>query len=151
MKNSLSILLLVCLFSVNALSAQDEAPVTLDYSLEEQSDTVVLNVSFAVSDDWMVYDSISGEVGPLPVSFEVVDQTNLMLNTIEKPKLKKKYDDIFEVDLWYFTDSVTYSLYYVKIDQQKKYSLSVSTEFMCCNLTSGVCLPPETKLFSTKH
>ena len=91
----------------------------------------------------MVYDSLGGEQGPIPLSFNNEAVLNLKLIQIKKPKTKHKYDDIFEIDLWYFTNNVTYELDFLILDPSVPVSGTILLEYMSCNLTSGVCLPPK--------
>ena len=143
MKNNL-FLLVISILSINFSFAEKEfQPVSIEQVIAEKGDTVILSVVFNVSDNWMVYDSIIGDGGPIPLTFDLSTLSNLSLIKVIKPAhLHKKYDDIFEVDMLYFKENVTYEFILLKTNTAEAYSFLGSFEYMCCNLTSGVCLPP---------
>ncbi|MBL57320.1 MAG: hypothetical protein CMP61_09035 [Flavobacteriales bacterium] len=134
----LAALLIVC--SVKGQNTKE--PVAIQSESLVSGDTLTVVIDFKVENDWMVYDSLGGEVGPIPLSFTYDDLKGLELISIHKPKTKHKFDDIFEVDLWYFLKEAKYELKF-KISDANAYSGSISAEYMSCNLTSGVCLPPQ--------
>ncbi|MBI34513.1 MAG: hypothetical protein CMP67_04025 [Flavobacteriales bacterium] len=136
------IILLLSFISVSAQNTQNE-PVEIESKSTKSGDTLKLKINFIVQDDWMVYDSLGGEQGPIPLSFNNEAVLNLKLIQIKKPKTKHKYDDIFEIDLWYFTNNVTYELDFLILDPSVPVSGTILLEYMSCNLTSGVCLPPK--------
>ncbi|MAW66100.1 MAG: hypothetical protein CMD18_07900 [Flavobacteriales bacterium] len=138
------IFLSICILNFISTSGQNQKePVEIEYLTSISGDTLKLEINFIVKDDWMVYDSLGGDQGPIPLSFNNQEILNLEFIEVIKPKTKHKYDDIFEVDLWYFTDHVSYELYYKIADPNTPISGTVLLEYMSCNLTSGVCLPPK--------
>ena len=137
------VLILCFLTSVLTSNAQNVNPVEVIETTSEHNDSVIVKLEFSVASDWMVYDSVSADAGPIPLNFNIDGLNNLSLVKTVKPHLKKKYDDIFEVDLWYFVDTVTYEFVFKKIDNSLAYSVDGSFEYMSCNLTSGICLPPK--------
>jgi len=141
MKSIIIALLLLVFVSINAQN-QKQDPVKIESKTIIYGDTLTFKIDFSVQEDWMVYDSIGANRGPIPLSFNNDAILNLELIKIHKPKTKHKYDDIFDVDLWYFTNRVTYELSYKIINSKAPVSGTVLLEYMSCNLTSGVCLPP---------
>ena len=141
MKRIISIIsaLLIVVYA-NAQGAKE--PVKIESLTSVSGDTITILLDFIVEDDWMVYDSLGGEVGPIPLSFAYNNLKGIELIGVNKPKTKHKFDDIFEVDLWYFVKEAQYQLKF-KVTNSDTYSGSVSAEYMSCNLTSGVCLPPQ--------
>ncbi|MDC1188275.1 protein-disulfide reductase DsbD family protein [Flavobacteriales bacterium] len=138
------ILLFICLcLTSGLLQAQAESPVTVAQSKMIKGDTLQLTIDFIVDNDWMVYDSVSSDLGPIPLTFNFDGIQNLTYLNVEKPHLKTKYDDIFEVDLWYFKDTVSYVFNFKKGEALLESKILGSFEFMSCNLISGVCLPPQ--------
>ena len=135
-------ILLLSFISVSAQNTQNE-PVEIESKSTKSGDTLKLKINFIVQDDWMVYDSLGGEQGPIPLSFNNDAVLNMELIKINKPKTKHKYDDIFEVDLWYFTNKVSYELCFKILNAKIPVSGTILLEYMSCNLTSGVCLPPK--------
>lgn len=112
------------------------------------ANNVIVTIELEAEKDWMVYDSIAGEDGPIPISISPVLSENLVLSSVKKPKLKDKLDDIFEVQIFYFEGKVSYQLLFSKVDASKGYSLNLELTYMACNLASGVCMPPETVPFT---
>ncbi len=141
MKSIITTLLLLVFISANAQNQKQE-PVKIESKTLISGDTLTLKIDFNVQEDWMVYDSLADERGPIPLSFNNDAILNLELIKINKPKTKHKYDDIFEVDLWYFTNSVSYELCFKILNSDIPVSGTILLEYMSCNLTSGVCLPP---------
>ena len=143
MKKILSLLFVSIISITSSFATEEVLPVEVKQTLIEKGDSVILKISFAVSDNWMVYDSIIGEGGPIPLTFDLNILSNVSLLKISKPAhLHKKHDDIFEVDMLYFKEDVTYEFIFLKEKKSEPYSFLGSFEFMCCNLTSGVCLAP---------
>jgi len=142
MKKNLS-LLFVSFLTLNSVFAEKEIlPVQTEQVFTEKGDSVFLAITFKVAEDWIVYDSIIGEGGPIPLTFDF-SPNNITLVKITKPAhLHKKHDEIFEVDMLYFEENVSYQFVFVKTDKAMSYDISGSFEYMCCNLTSGVCLAP---------
>ena len=139
---SIVLLLLTVFVSIKAQN-QQQGPVKIESKTLISGDTLTLKIDFNVQEDWMVYDSLADDRGPIPLSFNNDAVLNMELIKINKPKTKHKYDDIFEVDLWYFTNSVTYELCFKILDSDTPVSGTILLEYMSCNLTSGVCLPPK--------
>jgi hypothetical protein len=145
MKKILSLVLISIISITSSFAKEIVLPVEVKQSTVEKGDSVILKVDFKVSDNWMVYDSIIGEGGPIPLTYDLSTLTNLTLLKVIKPEqLHKKHDDIFEVDMLYFQEDVTYQFVFVKTKKSEAYSFSGFLEYMCCNLTSGVCLAPRT-------
>lgn len=109
---SIALLLLTVLVSANAQN-QQQGPVKIESKTLISGDTLTLKIDFNVQEDWMVYDSLADDRGPIPLSFNNDAVLNMELIKINKPKTKHKYDDIFEVDLWYFTNKVSYELCFI--------------------------------------
>lgn len=132
----------VLLISTSVFAQGNQEPVKIVASTSISIDTITIVLDFKVADDWIVYDSLGGDVGPIPLSFNFDGLNGLELIGINKPKTKHKFDDIFEVNLWYFRKEAQYELKF-KVTSSDTYYGSVSAEYMSCNLNSGVCLPPQ--------
>lgn len=138
------VFLSVCILNFISTNGQNQKePVEIVSLTSISGDTLQLEINFILQEDWMVYDSLGGDQGPIPLSFNSGEVLNLELIEVVKPKTKHKYDDLFEIDLWYFTDKVSYQLRYKILDLNIPISGTVLLEYMSCNLTSGVCLPPK--------
>lgn len=120
---------------------EQEDPVNVRITQERIGDTVWVKVCFDIQKDWMLYDSVIGGSGPIPLELEVTPFGNLKALTIQKPKLKKKYDEVFGVDILYIEDTGCYKFPYL-VTGSGKISFEVAYTFMSCNMVTGVCLPP---------
>ena len=151
--NKILLLLIISFFSFGITFGKNEVfPIKIEQKIEEKGDSIVLKIKFVVSENWMVYDSIIGEGGPIPLTFDISTSTNVTLLKVNKPpQLHKKHDDIFEVDMLYFQEDVTYKFLFLKFNKTKPYSVSGFFEYMCCNLNSGLCLPPRTITINSKR
>jgi hypothetical protein len=116
-------------------------PVTVRVTEETKGDTVWIKVCFDIQKDWIIYDSVIGGSGPIPLELEVTANGNLTAASRVKPKLKKKHDEVFGVDILYLEKEGCYLFPYIVKGSGKK-SVQVSYTFMSCNMTTGVCLPP---------
>lgn len=142
--NKILILLILSLFLITSVYGKKEEPVKVESVFTEKGDSVYLTINFKLSENWMVYDSIIGDGGPIPLTFDFSVLKNIVLVKIYKPtNLLEKYDDIFEVNMLYFKENVNYKFVFVKIDTNKSYNLLGSLQYMCCNLISGICLAPK--------
>lgn len=151
MKNILVLFILIAGFTQAQNSFGNEItiePVKINHTTKISGDSIFVYINFEVEDNWMVYDSLDGEVGPIPISISTEGSTGATMQKIIKPELKQKFDDIFEVNLWYFQHSATYELIFTA--NEPTAVINISGEYMACNLTSGVCLPPAPFTFSVK-
>lgn len=141
----LSILISFTSIAVKAQSFLDDekTPVKTKVSNQENADgSITINICFDVEEGWMVYDSLIGGDGPIPLTIDIEEKTNIKGIKIIKPKLKKKLDDVFEIEIMYFNSDVCYQIKANPINEDKPIKISISYQYMCCNLISGVCLPP---------
>ena len=105
-----------------------------------------IEININIDSLWIVYDSIPGE-GPIPFSIQFETLDNFKLISVSKPVLHEKYDEIFETDIFYLKGQNKYIVHLQKIDPNKSSSVSGAFEFMSCNLSTGVCLPPVNNSF----
>lgn len=131
-------LVLIFILLVGFLKAQN-SPVT---SSVQTTDLNQIKICFKVDENWMVYDAVDGEDGPIPLQIEFSNKINLETPTVQKPKLKSKFDDVFEVNIQYFDTDVCYQLQTQKINPQQEASITIDYQYMMCNLKTGICLPP---------
>ncbi|MFT6746771.1 MAG: hypothetical protein ACJAZ2_001115 [Glaciecola sp.] len=146
MKNLFTLCLFV--FTASFSFGQNNEVVHDEVSFTQDSLHVVMSITLDIDSSWIVYDSIAGENGPIPFSISFEESSVVILTQVNKPKLYKKYDDLFEMDIYYLKGTVTYVVTFSKKEVNSAGLLSGSYEFMSCNLTSGVCLPPVQHSFS---
>jgi hypothetical protein len=130
--------ILFLLFLTGFAKAQD-LPVTSDV-IQDQSTN--FKICFKVDKNWMVYDKVDGEDGPIPLQIEFNNLQNIKVSNTEKPKLKSKFDDVFEVNIDYFDTNVCYNINTQKINPTQTAQITLDYTYMMCNLKTGICLPP---------
>jgi len=141
-------LILICFVLLGSLvNAQHTEVVKDTVSFTEDKNNIEISITLAIDSSWIVYDSIAGEDGPIPFSILLEGQP-IGVENVEKPKVYKKHDELFEMDLYYLKGVVTYVVKFSKKEVSSTGVLNGSYEFMSCNLTSGVCLPPSQHTFS---
>lgn len=86
-----------------------------------------------IEDEWHVYSQFTPADGPIPAEFKFKDAKGnfeLIGKTKESP-YKKQYNDIFEVDEYYFEKKVTFTQK-VKIINPKLTSIKASIDYQVC-------------------
>ena len=107
-----------------------------------QDNSTNFKICFKVSENWMVYDKVDGDDGPIPLLIEFNNLQNIQVSNTEKPKLKSKFDDVFEVNIDYFDTNVCYNINTQKINPTQPAQITIDYQYMMCNLKTGICLPP---------
>jgi hypothetical protein len=146
MKNIIftSILVLITTFSYG----QYDDVVKNAQTFSQDSLGVEMSIVMNIDSSWLVYDSIGGQDGPIPFSLSLAENSTWSIAEVIKPKVNKKYDDLFEMNIYYLKGQVTYVFKFSKSAIKPGQVLSGSYEFMSCNSVSGVCLPPSQYSFS---
>jgi hypothetical protein len=132
----------------SAVNAQHTDVVKDTVSFKEDANNIEMYITLDIDSSWIVYDSIAGEDGPIPFSILLEEPSVVVLENIKKPKVHKKHDELFEMDLYYLKGTVTYVVRFSKKAANSVGVVNGSYEFMSCNSTSGVCLPPSQHTFS---
>lgn len=140
---------LMTLFSMMALcmTAQMANPVKVQSQLKEVSPTeaeLVFNAS--IESGWHMYSTEVVEFGPTPTSLNVESISGATLKGTLKPKNTpvKKYEEMFESDVYYFEHTATFVQ---KLTLEGgKYHVEGFLEYGACNDQS--CTPPTKVDFS---
>ncbi|MCA6423136.1 MAG: thioredoxin family protein [Flavobacterium sp.] len=130
--------LLIFLATANA-NAQIVKPVKWTSKVEQLSDSEFnLVMNGKIDEGWHLYSQFTPENGPLPAEFkfenskgnyELVGKTN-------ESDYKKQYNDVFEVDEYYFEKKVTF-IQKIKITNPKLTSIKAKIDFQVCK---DVCI-----------
>lgn len=139
--NKIFITVLLNCFALFSFAQNDLDPVKLNVEKGLDSSKTEILLVFEIDSNWIVYDSITGIDGPIPLSIKA-NVNGLLV----KPQLKKKFDDLFGMDIYYIEKEVVYK--FIPENKLEKTTLIFEVEYMSCNLVSGVCLPPSTQLFT---
>jgi len=114
--------------------AQIINPVKWTSKVEKLSETEFnLVMEGKIEDEWHVYSQFTPADGPIPAEFKFKDvkgNFELIGKTKESP-YKKQYNDIFEVDEYYFEKKVTFTQK-VKIINPKLTSIKASIDYQVC-------------------
>ena len=149
MKKIIIIILFFCYFGTFA-QGTFEGQTVVSTKVEFKKDSLKINlwVSFDAQSNWMIYDSIANGVGPIPVSNNFTKLENVKILGKYSPVVELKHDDLFDADIYYFTRVAAYNVEFQIINTNLPCKIQGNFEYMACNLTSGVCLPPYTQDFN---
>jgi thiol:disulfide interchange protein len=121
------------------VNAQILNPVKWTTKVEKTSDTEFNLVMVGmIEDEWHVYSQFTPADGPLPAEFKFENAKGnfeLIGKTKESP-YKKQYNDVFEVDEYYFEKKVTFTQK-VKITNSKLTSIKAKIDYQVCK---DVCI-----------
>lgn len=141
-------LLLVHLFLSLSLTSFAQSPVKWTYSAIPKGDNnYELHITATVAAPWAIYSQATPDGGPLPtaISFNKNPLVELKGKVTEKGTLKKKYEEVFEVDVHYYKDKVEF-VQLIKVKGKAKTNVTGNVEFMACN--DEQCTPPTTVPFT---
>ena len=126
--------ILLAFFAVHSLSAQILDPVKWKTKVVQKSDTEFeLIMSATIEDEWHMYSQYTPDGGSLPFEFTYKDTKGnyaTVGKTIESP-YKKVFNDIFEVDEYYFAKSAQFKQV-VKITNPKLKEIRVNLYYQVC-------------------
>lgn len=133
------LLALITLLAFANVNAQIVKPVKWTSKVEKISDTEFnLIMEATIEKDWHVYSQFTPENGPLPAEFTFENAKGnfeLLGKTKESP-YKKQYNDVFEVDEYYFEKKATFTQK-IKIKNPKLTSIKAKIDFQVCK---DVCI-----------
>lgn len=128
------IILLLSFFTFFFGNAQIKNPVKFSSSVEKISETEFnLIVKAQIEKDWHVYSQFTPPDGSLPMILEFKDAKGnyeLVGKAVES-KYKKQFNDIFEVDEYYFENNFTVTQK-VKITNAKVSEIKLRLEYQVC-------------------
>ncbi|MDY8138200.1 protein-disulfide reductase DsbD family protein [Aquimarina sp. 2201CG5-10] len=140
------ILLLTTLLFSNTLFSQAFDPVKWDASVEKESEDIyVLYFKATLDKGWHLYsqnEADTDEIAPTPTEFTYnnTSETYELIGETFEPKGIEKFDNIFEMDVKYFEDEVTFSQ---KIKLINKSLTDVKAEVFFSVCDDEKCLAPE--------
>lgn len=139
------VLMLFIPFSFGAVAQQ---PVKWTYSAKKIADkTYEIHLTATLQSGWHTYSQSTPEGGPLPtaINFKKNPMTILTGTIKEVGKMMKKHEEVFGVDVKYFSNKVDF-VQVVKLKSNIKTAVSGTIEYMVC--TDEKCLPPATVPFT---
>ncbi len=140
MKRILFLLLPLFLVFINA-SAQE--PYTSTMSLVDKGNgEVELTATFKIDPTWHIYDINLPDGGPMPTSLSIDNLKGATkvgnFKTINS-KVKKKFDDIFEMNVSYYEDQATF-VQRVKVTDKAAFVLEGDLRGQVCSEIDGQCI-----------
>ncbi len=132
--------LLILTANLNLL-AQPESPVKWKFSTKHLSNNEVQLIFHAkIDSDWHLYSQFLPPGGPLSTLFVFEDTTNYeSLGLIaESPKPTKEFDEIFKVDVFYFSKEATF-IKKIRVLSDKAFQIKGNVSYQVCN--DETCIP----------
>jgi len=130
------------------LHAQVQDPVKWNYTAIKKSDKeYTVNVSATLAQGWHIYSMNTPDGGPIATTFSFKRNPLVIIDgkTVEKGNVSTTHDEIFGIDVKYFSETVTFAQV-VKLKSPVKTNLSGTIKYMVCN--DKMCLPPKTVPFN---
>lgn len=112
--------------------------------LSEDQFELILNAS--MDKGWHIYGLDTLDDGPIPTSFKFKPSADYeLIGSIEIPKMTKKYDDMFMMDIGYFS-GVSVFKQKIRMKSASPFVITGETEHQACDETR--CIAPEITEFS---
>ena len=131
--------LLLSFVSLFTAQAQIVNPVKWSSRVEKISDTEFnLVMEAKIEDDWHVYSQFTPDNGPLPAEFKFKDAKGNyeLIGKVKESPYKKQYNDVFEVDEYYFEKKATFTQK-IKVTNLKITAVKASIDYQVCK---DVCI-----------
>ena len=116
------------------INAQIINPVKWTTKVEKISDTEFnLVMEGKIEDNWHVYSQFTPENGPLAAEFKFKDTKGNyeLMGKVKESPYKKQYNDVFEVDEYYFEKNVTFTQK-VKITNANLKTVKATIDYQVC-------------------
>ncbi|WP_284652603.1 protein-disulfide reductase DsbD family protein [Flavobacterium terrisoli] len=121
------------------LNAQIVNPVKWTSKVEKISDTEFnLEMEGKIDDNWHMYSQFTPENGPLPAEFSFKDTKGNyeLVGKVKETPYKKQYNEVFEVDEYYFDKKVKFTQK-VKIINASLKAIKATIDYQVCK---DVCI-----------
>ncbi len=140
-------LLFSLLLFVFMAGAQIIEPVKWTFDSRQNGNEAELIFKASIDETWHLYDTYLPEGGPIATSIFYSDSTKFDFagDLSKNPKPEDHFDTAFQLDVRYFTDSVTLTQK-IKLNSQNETTISGYVLFMACD--DETCLPPNEAEFS---
>ena len=130
---------LIAFFAIANLNAQMVNPVKWTSRVEKLSDVEFnLIMEGKIEDGWHMYSQFTPENGPLPAEFKFENAKGNyeLIGKVKESPYKKQFNDVFEVDEYYFEKKVTFTQK-IKVINVKLTSIKSKIDFQVCK---DVCI-----------
>ena len=139
----ISLLIVAVLLTVTAAVAQIQTPVKWSVASKKlNNQEAVIFIKATIQNGWHIYGQNVPDGSPISTSFTFKPSKAFSLNggTIPSVKAKTKYEEVFKMNVPYFSQEVVFQQK-VKLAANKPTSVSGVVEFMACDKSQ--CLPPD--------
>jgi thiol:disulfide interchange protein DsbD len=126
--------LLLSFVSLFTAQAQIVNPVKWSSRVDKISDTEFnLVMEAKIEDDWHMYSQFTPENGPWPAEFKFKDAKGNyeLIGKVKESPYKKQYNDVFEVDEYYFEKKATFTQK-IKVTNPNFTTLKASVDYQVC-------------------
>ena len=143
MKKRLLTLIFTLFVGTFSVFAQMSDPTSWTFSQKKTGDNeYALTFKATIQPGWTVYSMSTPAGGPMPTSItiEKVGEGIELVGTAEESEPSKKHDDVFGVDVWYYSNNYTVTQK-IKVTDPSITTVKGSVEFQACQ--EGACVPGE--------
>lgn len=139
MKKVLFFPIVFLFFSLN-INAQIVSPVKWEYKVNKITETSYeLQAIATIDKPWHLYGQYFEDGGPIKLKFDFEENSNYELigNTSEDPEPKTVKDEIFDIDVSYFTNKAIFTQ---KIKLKTITNIKLIIDGQICNDNTGMCI-----------
>lgn len=146
LKGFLVLMVAVCCLSVSGF-AQLQKPVKWSYAAKRlNANEGIVYFRGTIEKGWHIYSTVQADGGPRKTVFAFsAGKGYSLLGAVVEPKPIKKFEKVFDMDVLYFENTVTFSQK-IKLKSRAPFVFKGTLEYMACNDTQ--CLPPDEVAFS---
>lgn len=152
-KTALLIIVIFISFQLKAQVFETVKPVIWQYNTKKISDTEYeLKIIAQIAGGWHLYGQYFEKGGPIPLSlkFEESNKYKLIGKTTETPKPKTEFDEIFKLQVNYFSKYAIFTQK-IKLKEKSELKINLTVEGQACKNTDGQCvLTKDRHTFSIK-
>lgn len=119
--------------------AQENSNISWKFSPSNNKDSLYINISADIKDQWYLYGENIGEGGPLPLLIEIENTDNIIESQklISKTKTDLKYDDVFNMNVESYKNKADFQLIYNT--KTKNDYITIFIDGQICNSKDGKC------------
>jgi hypothetical protein len=134
--------LLIFMLSLSSMSfAQRPSPVKWEYTVVKAGGSEYeLKATALIDKQWHLYGQFFDDGGPIKLTFnfETAPNYELIGKTVESPQPIMERDEIFEINVSYFTENAVFTQ---KVKTINPGNIKLIIRGQVCNEQSGICVP----------
>lgn len=136
------VLLILSLIAIMAVQAQEPTSWTVKL-VDKGNSEVELTASFRIDPTWHIFDITIPDNGPMPTTISIDNlkgATKVGNLKVVNSKLKRKYDEIFQMEYGYYENQATF-VQTLKITDKAAFVLEGDLRGQVCSEIDGQCIP----------